>query len=115
METVREAKFGRDSATTGRRRVAGGDVVVVVDGWANFSEAMPKHVDTDDGLLRARNYGVRVVLTHTSQISGLRFGAEKRVPPDAWRLSLTDWRSRRCPASSGLQGARGARHPRPWA
>ena len=41
------------SSAAGRRHqrargaaVAGGDVVVVVDGWANFAEAMPKHVDT---------------------------------------------------------------------
>ena len=62
--------------------------MVVIDGWANFAEAMPKHVDTVMSLMRARNYGVRVVLTHTSHLSGMRTGdprgddAEAGAAPD---------------------------------
>ncbi|MDT5117522.1 MAG: hypothetical protein QOE30_3261 [Mycobacterium sp.] len=69
MQTVREAKFGPNPTDIG---VAGGDLVVIIDGWANFAEAVPKHVETVTSLMRARNYGVRVVITHTSYLSGLR-------------------------------------------
>jgi type VII secretion protein EccCb len=46
--------------------------VLVIDGWANFTENHDKHVDAVIALMRARNYGVRVVLTHTSSLSGVR-------------------------------------------
>ena len=67
------------------RRVAGGDVVLIVDGWANFGEAMPAQTDAIVALMRARNYGVRVVVT-PHQL-GLRVAdrAEERVPSSAWR------------------------------
>jgi hypothetical protein len=41
--TVREAKFGPNPHHIG---VEGGDIVVVIDGWANFQQQVPKHVDT---------------------------------------------------------------------
>jgi type VII secretion protein EccCb len=69
MMTVREAKFGPHPHDVG---VEGGDVVLVIDGWANFTENYDKHVDAVIALMRARNYGVRVVLTHTSTLSGVR-------------------------------------------
>ncbi|WP_375489191.1 type VII secretion protein EccCa, partial [uncultured Mycobacterium sp.] len=69
MMTVREAKFGANPHDIG---VPGGDVVLIVDGWSNFNEAYPQHVDTVLRLMRARNYGVRVVITHTSSLTGLR-------------------------------------------
>jgi S-DNA-T family DNA segregation ATPase FtsK/SpoIIIE len=67
--TVREAKFGPHPQDIG---VEGGDVVLVIDGWANFTENHDKHVETVISLMRARNYGVRVVITHTSTLSGVR-------------------------------------------
>ena len=79
MDKVREAKFGptqhgirltADEAEAARA-VPGGDVVLVIDGWKNFADTYPKLVDRVGALMRARNYGMRVVYTHTSSISGL--------------------------------------------
>ena len=110
MERVRRAKFGRDPRPGDRgfeasRRVAGGDIVVVVDGWANFSEAMPEQTDAIVALTRARNYGVRVVLTHTSWISGLRL-ALKNECRQRLEMILTDWQESQVPRISGRQPAR---------
>ena len=88
MDTVRRAKFGRKPVDLG---VSGGDVVLIVDGWANFAEAFPKQVDAAVSLMRARNYGVRVVITHTSYLSNLK----QSIKPEAkerLELVLTDWR-----------------------
>ena len=102
MMTVREAKFGANPHDIG---VEGGDVVVVVDGWANFSEHAPKHVDTVMSLLRARNYGVRVVLTHTSHISGIR-SAIRAETTQKLELRLTDPRESEVPRVDGIAKAR---------
>jgi S-DNA-T family DNA segregation ATPase FtsK/SpoIIIE len=102
MMTVRDAKFGANPHDIG---VEGGDVVVVVDGWANFSEHAPKHVDTVMSLLRARNYGVRVVLTHTSHISGIR-SAIRAETTQKLELRLTDPRESEVPRVDGIAKAR---------
>jgi type VII secretion protein EccCa/type VII secretion protein EccCb len=102
MMTVRQAKFGPNPADIG---VEGGDIVVVIDGWANFSEATPKHVDTVMALLRARNYGVRVVLTHTSHLSGIR-SAIRAETAQKLELRLTDPRESEVPRVDGMSKAR---------
>ncbi|PXX01564.1 type VII secretion protein EccCa [Mycolicibacterium moriokaense] len=102
MMTVREAKFGANPHDIG---VEGGDIVLVIDGWANFSEHAPKHVDTVMSLLRARNYGVRVVLTHTSHISGIR-SAIRAETTQKLELRLTDPRESEVPRVDGIAKAR---------
>jgi S-DNA-T family DNA segregation ATPase FtsK/SpoIIIE len=79
MDKVRAVKFGLDpygarlpaAEVAAARAVSGGEVVLVIDGWKNFSEAYPDLATRAAALMRARNYGVRVVYTHTSSISGL--------------------------------------------
>ncbi len=115
MDRLRRAKFG-----TGRRqsgtpeeaaknaaagRVAGGDVVLVVDGWANFTEAMGSQADAVLALSRARNYGVHVVVTHTSWSSGLRI-ALKDECRQRLEMVLTDWAASQVPRIGGRQPAR---------
>ena len=71
MPTVREAKFGPNPQRYRRRgrRCRGGDRRL---GELHRSDAQAgRH---GDGLMRARNYGVRVVITHTSYLSGIRTG-----------------------------------------
>jgi S-DNA-T family DNA segregation ATPase FtsK/SpoIIIE len=66
-------------------------------------------------LLRARNYGVRVVLTYTSHISGIR-SAIRAETPQKLELRLTDPRESEVPRVDGNeQGPRGARYPGPGA
>lgn len=102
MMTVRQAKFGPRPRDVG---VAGGDIVVVIDGWANFADVHPKHVDTVMKLLRARNYGVRVVLTHTSHLSGMRT-AIRAETPQKLELRLTDPRETEVPRIDNVNKAR---------
>jgi S-DNA-T family DNA segregation ATPase FtsK/SpoIIIE len=102
MDTVRRAKFGPDPRDIG---VPGGDVVLVVDGWANFSEAMPTQAELILTLMRARNYGVRVVLTHTSYLSGLRI-AMKNESKQRLEMVLTDWRESEIPRIDNRAPAR---------
>jgi len=78
MDMVRAAKFGEGSGggmTPAQREAAlavkGGEVVLVIDGWKNFSETYADLATKVGALMRARNYGVRVLYTHTSTISGL--------------------------------------------
>jgi type VII secretion protein EccCb len=79
MDKVRAVKFGSTSYGGGiiaaevqaAAALAGGEVVLVIDGWKNFSEAYPELATRAAALMRTRNYGVRVVYTHTSSISGL--------------------------------------------
>ena len=79
MDKVRAAKFGLTqfggalsaAELSAAGAVSGGEVVLVIDGWKNFSEAYPELATRVAGLMRARNYGVRVVYTHTSSISGI--------------------------------------------
>ena len=68
MGKVRAAKFGARPVDVG---VSGGEVVLVLDGWKNFAETHAALVDRVLALQRARNYGVRVIVTHTSSLSGL--------------------------------------------
>jgi S-DNA-T family DNA segregation ATPase FtsK/SpoIIIE len=79
MDKVRAAKFGRAAGgvavspadAAAAQGVTGGDVVLVIDGWKNFSETYPELATRAAALMRARNYGVRVLYTHTSTISGI--------------------------------------------
>ena len=80
-------------------------MVLVVDGWANFGEAMPAQTDAIVALMRARNYGVRVVVTHTSWISGLRI-ALKNECRQRLEMVLTDWQESQVPRIGGRQPAR---------
>lgn len=110
MDRVRRAKFGPPVPEGGRaydaaRRVTGGDVVLIVDGWANFGDAMPAQTDAIVALMRARNYGVRVVVTHTSWISGLRI-ALKNECRQRLEMVLTDWQESQVPRILGRQPAR---------
>jgi type VII secretion protein EccCa/type VII secretion protein EccCb len=78
MDKVRVAKFASERGPAmntdelaAARAVPGGDVVLVIDGWKNFAETHQKLTDKVHELMRARNYGIRVVYTHTSTIAGL--------------------------------------------
>ncbi|MDG4667962.1 type VII secretion protein EccCa [Mycobacterium sp. 236(2023)] len=99
---VRQAKFGPNPTDIG---IDGGDVVLVIDGWANFQDQASKHVDTVLSLLRARNYGVRVVVTHTSTISGIRSGLRTEIA-QKMELRLTDPRESEVPRVDGISRAR---------
>jgi type VII secretion protein EccCa/type VII secretion protein EccCb len=86
MDTVRRLKFGPNPVDVG---VTGGDVVLIIDGWANFATEFANHVDTAIALMRARNYGVRLVITHTSYLMGLK----QAIKPEAkarLEMGLTD-------------------------
>jgi S-DNA-T family DNA segregation ATPase FtsK/SpoIIIE len=67
MDQVRQAKFGPNPTDIG---IDGGDVVLIVDGWGNFS-AEQTRVDQFLHLMKASNYGVRTIVTHTSYLSKL--------------------------------------------
>ncbi|MDQ2636958.1 MAG: type VII secretion protein EccCa [Actinomycetota bacterium] len=78
MDMVRAVKFGQNAGgalspaqQAAARGVGGGEVVLVIDGWKNFSETYPDLATRVASLMRARNYGIRVLYTHTSTISGL--------------------------------------------
>jgi type VII secretion protein EccCa/type VII secretion protein EccCb len=78
VEKVRAAKFGPERGLAMKaeelaaaRAVPGGDVVLLIDGWKNFAETHQSLVDKVGELTRSRNYGIRVVYTHTSTLSGL--------------------------------------------
>ncbi|MEE6140370.1 type VII secretion protein EccCa [Mycobacterium sp. 050128] len=82
MDQVRVAKFGADqyagatpvTDVQAARSVDGGDVVLIIDGWKNFTETYTNLAPRVAALMRARNYGVRVVYTHTSTLSGISTG-----------------------------------------
>lgn len=84
MDQVRAAKFGADQYSEAApvtdvqaaRAVDGGEVVLVIDGWKNFSETYTDLAGRVAALMRARNYGVRVVYTHTSTLSGISTGVK---------------------------------------
>lgn len=87
MDMVRAVKFGQTAAggainsaqQAAARAVAGGEVVLVVDGWKNFSEMYADLATRVVSLMRARNYGIRVLYTHTSTISGLATGTKSET------------------------------------
>ena len=85
--------------------MAGGDVVLVVDGWADFKRRWAPQADAILALSRARNYGVHVVVTHTSWTSGLRI-ALKDECRQRLEMVLTDWSSSQVPRIGGRQPAR---------
>ena len=101
MATVREAKFG-PGLDVG---VDGGDVVLIVDGWANFTEAAPQQAEAVISLLRARNYGVRVLITHTSHLAGLRSAIRIETGQEL-ELRLTDPRESEIDRVDGVNRAR---------
>ncbi|GAA2424359.1 type VII secretion protein EccCa [Mycolicibacterium llatzerense] len=76
MGRVRAAKFGPNPQDIG---IAGGDIVLIVDGWKNFTEAHPKLEQRVLTLLRSRGYGVQVVITHTSSLSGLHSSLKSEI------------------------------------
>lgn len=83
MDMVRAVKFGQagGGAISPAQRstaagVSGGEVVLVVDGWKNFSETYPDLATRVTALFRARNFGVRVLYSHTSTLSGLQSGVK---------------------------------------
>jgi S-DNA-T family DNA segregation ATPase FtsK/SpoIIIE len=88
MGQVRDAKFGPNPTDIG---VAGGDVILVIDGWANFSDTMQKQVDQVLALMRAGNYGVRTIVTHTSYLSKIPTPV-KNLSTERIELRMTDER-----------------------
>lgn len=79
MDMVRAVKFGQRAAggainpaqQAAARGITGGEIVLVIDGWKNFSENYSDLATRVAALMRKRNYGIRVLYTHTSTISGL--------------------------------------------
>ena len=88
MEQVREAKFGPNPTDIG---VSGGDVVLVIDGWANFNDSGQKQVEQFLALQRAGNYGVRTIVTHTSYLSKIP-SPIKNLSTERIELRMTDER-----------------------
>lgn len=87
MEQVRAAKFGPNPTDIG---VAGGDVVLVVDGWAKFNEDQ-KLSKRFIELQRASNYGLRTLVTHTSYLSNIPTPV-KTLSTERFELRMTDTR-----------------------
>ena len=69
--------------------VAGGDVILVIDGWATFATEYPQYVDHIVALRRALSYGVHVVVSHTSYLQGFK-QALKPLATARIELRLTD-------------------------
>ena len=86
MEEVRRRKFGVERQPA---PVAGGDVVLVIDGWATFATEYPQLVDHVVALCRALSYGVHVVISHTSYLQGFK-QALKPLATARIELRLTD-------------------------
>jgi len=86
MDEVRRRKFGPDRQPV---PVAGGDVVLVIDGWATFATEYPQLVDQVVALCRALSYGVRLVISHTSYLQGFK-QALKPLATARIELRLTD-------------------------
>ncbi|MGH3676758.1 MAG: type VII secretion protein EccCb [Mycobacterium sp.] len=86
MEEVRRRKFGAKPEPV---PVAGGDVILVIDGWATFAAEYPQLVEQIVALSRALSYGVHVVISHTSYLQGLK-QALKPLATARIELRLTD-------------------------
>jgi len=86
MEEVRRRKF-RDKPEP--VPVAGGDVILVIDGWATFAAEYPQLVDQIVALARSLSYGVHVVVSHTSYLQGFK-QALKPLATARIELRLTD-------------------------
>ncbi|MCG5433043.1 type VII secretion protein EccCb [Mycobacterium sp. MYCO198283] len=94
MDEVRRIKFGRDHQTGAGPQpnavpIAGGDVVLVIDGWATFAAEYPQYVDQIVALSRQLSYGVHVVVSHTSYLQGFK-QALKPLATSRIELRLTD-------------------------
>ncbi len=87
IEMVREAKFGPAPTDIG---IDGGDIVVVIDGWANFSTECQDQVATVEALVRARNYGVRVVLSAVAHMATGLTSAIRNETTQRLELSIAD-------------------------
>ena len=86
MDEVRRRKFGAQPQPV---PVAGGDVVLVIDGWATFATEYPQLVDQVVALGRALSYGVHLVISHTSYLQGFK-QALKPLATARIELRLTD-------------------------
>ena len=107
---MREAKFGPHAAASAvepaQRAAAppGGDVVLVIDGWKNFTETLPDSTERVIALMRARNYGVRVVITHTSTLSGVRTAIRNETGAEAGDEAGQE-HDTRCSATRAIRSA----------
>ncbi len=86
MDEVRRRKFGPQPQPV---PVAGGDVVLVIDGWATFATEYPQLVDQVVALGRTLSYGVHIVVSHTSYLQGFK-QALKPLATARIELRLTD-------------------------
>lgn len=86
MEEVRRRKFSDKPEPV---PVAGGDVVLVIDGWATFATEFPQYVDHIVALGRCLGYGVHIVVSHTSYLQGFK-QALKPLATERIELRLTD-------------------------
>ena len=86
MDEVRRRKFSEKPEPV---PVAGGDVVLVIDGWATFAAEYPQLVDHVVALARSLSYGVHVVISHTSYLQGFK-QALKPLAAARIELRLTD-------------------------
>jgi S-DNA-T family DNA segregation ATPase FtsK/SpoIIIE len=86
MDEVRRRKFGPQMQPV---PVAGGDVVLVIDGWGTFATEYPQLVDHIVALGRALSYGVHIVVSHTSYLQGFK-QALKPLATARIELRLTD-------------------------
>lgn len=55
----------------------------VIDGWGNFNDANQKWVDQVMSPMRAGNYGVRTIVTHTSYLSKINTRWPRTCPRSA--------------------------------
>jgi len=86
MDEVRRRKFSDKPEPV---PVAGGDVILVIDGWATFAAEYPQYVDHIVALARSLSYGVHVVISHTSYLQGFK-QALKPLATERIELRLTD-------------------------
>jgi type VII secretion protein EccCb len=86
MDEVRRRKFSDKPEPV---PVAGGDIVLVIDGWAGFASEYPQYVDHIVALARSLSYGVHVVVSHTSYLQGFK-QALKPLATERIELRLTD-------------------------
>ncbi len=86
MDEVRRRKFSEKPEPV---PVAGGDVILVIDGWATFATEYPQYVDHIVALARSLSYGVHVVISHTSYLQGFK-QALKPLATERIELRLTD-------------------------
>jgi type VII secretion protein EccCb len=90
MDEVRRRKFALPSEGGPQPvPVAGGDVVLVIDGWGTFANEYPQLVDQIVALGRALSYGVHIVISHTSYLQGFK-QALKPLATARIELRLTD-------------------------